>query len=281
MLIVDSQVHIWTANTPERPWIPGRKPHRDVPLDLDSLLGEMATAGVNRAVLVPTGLDGDRHDLVLEAARLYPDRFAVMGRIDLEATDARRQIAILREQKNFMGLRFAFQRPRLMSALHEGRVAWLWEEAEKADVPLLILVTHEMIPFIDRIAQRHPRLKLILDHLALPMHKKDTEAFRNLDLLLNIARRPNVAVKASALPVYTEDRYPYRSLHSYLRRVCNEFGPKRVFWGSDLSRLRCTYRECVTMFTEEMPWLSGDELEWIMGRGLCAWLGWKPVAPRP
>ena len=28
------------------------------------------------------------------------------------------------------------------------------------------------------------------------------------------------------------------------------------------------------MFTEEMPWLSTDDLEWIMGRGVCnCWAG--------
>jgi hypothetical protein len=29
------------------------------------------------------------------------------------------------------------------------------------------------------------------------------------------------------------------------------------------------------MFTEEMPWLKGRDLELVMGRGLCDWLGWK------
>jgi hypothetical protein len=29
------------------------------------------------------------------------------------------------------------------------------------------------------------------------------------------------------------------------------------------------------MFTEEMPWLKGEDLEWVMGRGVCDWLGWK------
>ena len=40
MLIVDSQVHIWGANTPERPW-PARqavKAQRDIPLQKDELL---------------------------------------------------------------------------------------------------------------------------------------------------------------------------------------------------------------------------------------------------
>ena len=48
-----------------------------------------------------------------------------------------------------------------------------------------------------------------------------------------------------------------------------------MFWGSDLSRLPCPLRQGVTMFTEEMPWLAPDDLEWIMGRGVCEWIGWK------
>jgi hypothetical protein len=30
----------------------------------------------------------------------------------------------------------------------------------------------------------------------------------------------------------------------------------------------------VTMFTEEMKFLSADDLEWIMGRGLAECLSW-------
>jgi hypothetical protein len=29
------------------------------------------------------------------------------------------------------------------------------------------------------------------------------------------------------------------------------------------------------MFTEEMPWLKGQDLEWVMGRGICEWIGWR------
>ena len=28
------------------------------------------------------------------------------------------------------------------------------------------------------------------------------------------------------------------------------------------------------MFTEELPWLTEEDKEWIMGRGVCEWLGW-------
>ena len=57
MLICDSQVHIWAANTPERPWASGR-PHRPEPLGHEELLRAMDAAGVGRVVIVPPSLEG-------------------------------------------------------------------------------------------------------------------------------------------------------------------------------------------------------------------------------
>ena len=79
---------------------------------------------------------------------------------------------------------------------------------------------------------------------------------------------------ANSSSITWRSHYPYRNLHTHVRRVYDAFGPQRMMWGSDLSRLRGTCRECVTMFTEEMGWLSGQDLEWIMGRTLGEWLGW-------
>jgi predicted TIM-barrel fold metal-dependent hydrolase len=87
-------------------------------------------------------------------------------------------------------------------------------------------------------------------------------------------------VKVSALPAYSTAPYPFTNLHPYVRRVYDAFGPQRMLWGSDLTRIKnASYRQCVTAFTEEMPWLSAADLEWIMGRALCQWLNWKPAAP--
>ena len=276
MFIADAQVHIWGANTPARHWRDGPvKPHREPPLGAEELIREMDAAGVSRAILVPPSWDNDRNDLVLAAAQKYPDRFAVMGRMSMEAPESREKIATWRDQRGMLGLRCSFNRPKWLPALTEGRVDWLWQESEKAGMPLMVIVTHPTVHLIDRVAERYPKLKLILCHLALQSSKKDEEAFRELDLLLAIAKRPNVAVKVSALPTYTTDSYPYRALHPYLKRVHAAFGAQRMFWGTDLARLPCTYLQAVTMFTEEMPWLSQNDLEWIMGRGLCEWLGWK------
>lgn len=70
------------------------------------------------------------------------------------------------------------------------------------------------------------------------------------------------------------DPYPFVSTHPILRRVVDAFGPARVFWGTDITRLSCTWRECVTMFTEELPWLAGSDLDQVMGAGLRSWIGW-------
>jgi predicted TIM-barrel fold metal-dependent hydrolase len=83
-------------------------------------------------------------------------------------------------------------------------------------------------------------------------------------------------VKVSAAPCYSTQAYPFRNLHKPLQRIINGFGVRRSFWGSDFSRLpqHCSYRQAVTMFTEELDFLSPSDLEWVMGRGVLECLGW-------
>ncbi len=274
MLVVDAQVHIWAADTPERPWPARHEPHKPQPITAQDLLREMDAASVTACVLVPPSWEGERNDVCLAAAREYPKRFAVMGRLDPDAPDSRGKIATWRKQPGMLGLRFTMHRPFLRPLLTEGRIDWLWPEAEKAGVPVMALALHSDMHLLDRVAERHPRLKLTIDHLGLTTGK-GAEAFQHLDNVLALAKRPNVAVKVSCLPHYATDAYPFRALHPYIRRVYDAYGPKRMFWGSDLSRLPCGYRQSLTYLSEEIPWLSAGDKEWILGRGVCEWLGWK------
>ena len=94
----------------------------------------------------------------------------------------------------------------------------------------------------------------------------DDAAFADLDEMLALAKLPNVAVKLSGAPSYSSATYPWRNIHPYIQRIFDAFGPQRSFWGTDITRMPCSYRECVTMFTEELPWLSGHDLNQVMGR---------------
>jgi len=275
MLIVDAQVHTWAAHTPERPWPSDIEPHRPVPFSTDDLLKDMNEAGVDRAVLVPPSWEGARNELALAAAQAHPDRFAVMGRIraDLLAT-SQGALVHWKKPKGMLGMRLAFNNKNAPEIFSSGKLDWLWKEAELYQVPLMILVWHSEVHFIDAIAQKYPGLKILMDHFALNSQQRDEIAFRDFAKLLDIAKRPNVAVKASALPCYTNDIYPYRSLHPYIRQAYDAFGPSRLFWGTDISRSPVTYQQQITFFTEELSWLTQNDKELIMGRGLCDWLGW-------
>jgi len=132
---------------------------------------------------------------------------------------------------------------------------------------------------IEEVAARHPGLRLVVDHLALGVHARGNLAFVELADVCRLARLPNVAVKASALPCHSTLPYPFRDLHPHIRRVYDSFGPERMFWGTDWTRLPCPWREALTLFTEELPWLTDDDKRWIMGRGLSQFLGWDMAAP--
>jgi predicted TIM-barrel fold metal-dependent hydrolase len=233
----------------------------------------MDLAGVRRMVLVPPSWEGDRNDLALEAARLYPDRFAVMGRLALQDPASRARVADWKKQPGMLGMRFTFHNEHNRHFLTDGSADWLWPAAECAGIPLMVLVPGSL-EHLDRIASAHPGLKLVIDHVGLDIRGKGPRVFEELPAVCALARHPNVAVKASGMPSLSNERYPFRDLHPHIRTLVDAFGPRRTFWGTDLTRMPCTYYECITLFTEHLPWLQGEDLEWVMGRGVCEWLGW-------
>jgi predicted TIM-barrel fold metal-dependent hydrolase len=275
MHIVDSQVHIWGADTADRPWPPGRaqEAQKPYPISKETLLFQMDLARVTGMVLVPPSWEGERNDLALEAARAYPDRFAVMGRLALQKPESRALVADWKTQPGMLGMRFTFHNEHNRHLLTDGSADWLWPAAERAGIPLMVLVPGSL-DVLDRIADRHPGLKLVIDHVGLD-RRKGPRVWEDLPAVCALARRPNVAVKASGMPSLSTEGYPFRDLHPHIRTLVDAFGPRRTFWGTDLTRMPCTYYECITLFTEHLPWLAGEDLEWVMGRGVCEWLGWR------
>ena len=275
MVIVDSQVHIWAPETPEKPYAKGDAavPHRPVPLSHEELLREMDGASVERCILVPPTWEDDRNDTSLEAARLYPTRFAVMGKMKIDRRESHGLMATWKSQPHMLGIRIVFNHGRTKLWLEDGTADWFWEAAERYHVPIMAFAPHA-VDKLGAIAERHPGLRLIIDHLGLSSALRGQPLGPAVDKLLPLARLNNVAVKASALPCYVTEPYPFPSLHPLIRRVVEAFGPKRVFWGTDLSHLTCRYKQAVTLFTEELDFLSTIDKEWILGRGIAEWLNW-------
>jgi predicted TIM-barrel fold metal-dependent hydrolase len=277
MLIVDAQVHIWSGGKPTN------ANHRQVPaFTKDDLLKEMDAGGVDAALIhPPASWDPNSNELAVEAARQHPNRLAILGNFPLDRPESRALIDGWKQRPGMLGLRFTFLQPHQKAWPTDGTIDWLWPAAERAGIPVALLCAG-FLPKVAQVAQQHPELKLIIDHLGRPSGRKgdpgledDVALWSNLPQVLALAKHPNVAIKATGAPSYSSEAYPYRNIHDHLRRIYDAFGPARMFWGTDITRMPCTWRQCVTMFTEELPWLSGRDRELVMGRAVCDWLGWK------
>jgi L-fuconolactonase len=277
MIIIDSQVHVWPPDRADRRLGEGvgdRKPY-----GYEELVADMDRAGVDRAILVPPSFDHDRNDYALEAVRMYPERFAIMGRVPLRA-GGNDFLERWRAQSGMLGVRLTFHRDADRPWLTDGTADWFWPQAERHDIPVMVHAP-ERLAEIDKIAARHPGLRIIVDHMGFARATMDDAAAPAVERMNALARHPNVFVKVSALPCFSSKPYPFKNLREPLRRVIEAFGSRRAFWGSDITRVpaACSYRQVVTHFTEELDFLSPADLQWIMGRGLAECLRW-PLSPR-
>ena len=272
MQIVDAQIHTWGTG------LPSNLSHIQVthftPAEAIALMDK---GGVDAAVIHPPGWDPNSTEMAFKAVQDYPGRFAIMGVVPLDRPESRDLIDNWRAQPGMLGLRYGFLHDPARQLLADGAYDWLFAAAEKAGVPVATLAT-DSLAVLGRIAERHPGLRLTIDHLGGRgglTTLKDAEAMTHIPELLKLAKLPNVAVKATGAPGYSAEVYPFPKMQTYLRQIFDAFGPSRVFWGTDITKMPCSWRQCVTMFTEELPWLNEQDKQLVMGDALCVWWGWK------
>jgi predicted TIM-barrel fold metal-dependent hydrolase len=275
-MIVDAQVHLWKAESPDWKWVPGLQPQLPEPFTIERLVPMMDEAGVDRVVIVPPSWPGDRNDYALEAVQRYPSRFRVMGRIPLQDPKSAELIPKWKDQPGMLGFRVTFNTPVNIPWLTNGTADWFWPAAEKAGIPVMFLAPGNL-PIFAGIAERHPRLALIIDHMGLSIDiakaGKREEAVAQAAAL---AKYPNVSVKLSSAPTYSSEPYPYRDMTPFIRRLYDAFGPQRCYWGTDMTNsfAKATYRQRITQFTETLDFLSEEDKDWVMGRAILARLRW-------
>ena len=291
MIITDAQVHLWEAHRPDRPWPPeeveqkvfvaavGARPHREEPLGGQEMVDVMDAAGVARAVIVPPSPVGDSNATALEAVAQFPGRYAIMGRFDPGAPNARERLPGWLSQPGMLGIRMTFHKPKWSPWLDNDAIDWFWADCERFGIPLMVLLPGRL-DVVDKIATRHPDLRILLDHMGRMSALRDDACFADLDIMLDLARHPNVSVKTSSAPCYSTQPYPYKNLEPYLRQIFDRFGPRRMMWGSDFTRLPCTYGQCVDHFLKELEFLQGEDKAWVMGRAIAGILNWPEPTNR-
>lgn len=279
MNIVDAQVHVWEPEPADAPWPEGAHEaaarHRPA-LGPDELIALMDEAGVDRAVLVPPFFQGHINGYAIDAARAHPDRFRVMARLDVQAADREQQLNELLAEPMVAGLRFVLN-PRAGIVLADPALDWFWPIASERNIAVAFHVPGQ-IDGVAQLARKYPDLRLTVDHLGLGGASKDAELANEITTLVSLSQFANVSVKMTSVSGYSSEDYPYPTLQPFLQQVFDAFGPQRSFWGSDLTRLRGSYRELVSLFVEELSFLNGADLEAVMGESMSTWLGWPAPA---
>ena len=265
MRIVDGQVHLFAPDAQEHAARIGQ-----VILPPEQIVAAMDGAGVERAYLVPAG--SAANPVCLDAASRWPDRFRVMGIIGLDKPESRALLAAF-PASGFIGVRLSFPPFRRVSWLKDGTAEWFWPEADRLRLPVMIWAPGQLDE-IGKLAGRFPNIRFVVDHLGLYVEDKDDKVAPVVAELVKLAGHPNVAVKTSALPAHSTEAYPYRNLHPSIARAVAAFGAERMMWGTDFTRLPCSYQQAVSMFTEHLEFLSAGDLEQIMGEAATRWIGW-------
>jgi len=278
--VIDTQIHMYLPDSPERPWPRYGDPapdgsHGSTPSEI---LPAMDEVGVDAAAIVPAIWAGDDNGPALKWAQEHPERFSVMGRFDLWDPD-RERIREWLDQPGMRGIRMSYPSFRGRDWLDVDRFPWFWAEAERIGIPLMLLIFGPEVKKVAAIAERHPGLPLIIDHMGLIIGQRSgLDAWAFVDDLFPLTRHRNVFLKFSAIPDYTDEEYPYPSLTPLLKQVVDAYGPDRLMWGSDTTRvLRASYAQILDHTRFELDFLSASDLEWILGRTAATVLNW----PRP
>jgi L-fuconolactonase len=285
--IIDAQLHCWDSDSPERPWNPNygrrdaveaanRRHQSEHPVTSHEIIRRMDAAGVDAAVLVTIAAYAPDNSYALEAARTYPGRYAVVGRIDHTDPELDARVAGWRGE-GMVGIRLILGSEAERSAFRAGDYDALFAACERHRVPLCVFppgILGELVP----VARRHPGLPLVLDHLGLaspPLMRADDPPFGRLPELLALAELPNVAVKLTGICALSGERYPFADLWPHIHRLLGAFGPDRLLWGSDSTRTESLfpYREAVA-FMSESGELSDADRHAVMGGSLRRIFAW-------
>jgi L-fuconolactonase len=271
MKLIDAQIHVWRPDTPEHPWVRGGPAPHSPSYSIGEALALLDAEGVDAAVIVPPSWSGTDNSYALEAAAAHPDRFAVMGRFDYASPDVAARLARWRDQPGMLGIRATVSDPVTLGMFRDPENRWFWRRCAEIGLPLMCYAPG-LLDLVHGLAEDAPELRIVLDHAGRNARgPRDDAAWGDFDRLLGFAARPNVAVKVSSLPCFSTEPYPFANLHPWIRGIYEAFGADRMIWGSDVSRLTCSYGENVRLFAEALDFLSEEDRRKIFAGSVARW----------
>ena len=276
-LTIDSQVHAYERNSPERPW----QGFLDGPDEVtgDDMVAAMDAVGVDGALLVsPYSMYRYDASYALEVHRKHPGRFGLIRPFNPESETIEDDMAEWTDTPGVVGARIMLTYGEYDDGSHLGLNAIL-AAAGQAGVPVNIMSTGRM-PVVSELARRNPSTRIVIDHvgLAQPRHPPaPPEPFAELDTVLAMAEHDNVAIKISGACTLAHEPFPYPDIWEPLGRIFAAFGFERCLWGTDWTRAVnvLTYEQGVEAF-RVTDTLSDSERAVLMGGALSKVYNWSP-----
>ncbi len=246
---------------------------------------------------VDAALVNTRPDLLEYFIERYPDRFGGCPSIDHKMPDLDAFLAGLRSRPGMLAIRLSIMQwadGSVRPEFTEGLLEPVFSTAAKHNVPVC-LAAMGVTRVIGPVAARHPDLLLIVDHLGTttppPMALVSDDHWKTLPDILALAKYPNIAMKFSGATVLSSTPYPHPDLWEPLHRIIDAFGPERLMWGSDFTRLRmkrgstefAPRAEWTTVYSNELNYLrdttelSQSDKEAILGGTIRKLLRWANI----
>ena len=273
---IDSQVHAYDRNRPERPWHGFLQGPDEV--TGDDMVAAMDAVGVDGALLVsPFAMYRYDAGYALEVYAKHPGRFGLIKPFDPQSEAVADEISEWTGTPGVVGVRvmlaaqpFEADDPGLNRILAAGA---------QAGVPVNVMCSGKL-PLLRELARRHPDTRLVVDHVGLVQPFEPPappEPFADLANVLSLAECDNVAIKISGACTLSHQQFPYPDIWEPLDKVFDAFGFDRCMWGTDWTRAvkLLTYGQGVEAF-RVTDRLSESERATLMGGTLAKIYNWSP-----
>ncbi|MGA8898564.1 amidohydrolase family protein [Bradyrhizobium sp.] len=282
MPIIDSQVHAYEANTPQRPW--ASVPNWPAHVTGDEMVAAMDKVGVDGAIFI-SAFSMYRYDgsYAVEVQRAHPNRMAIVKPVDPDNPAVDDVVADWKKTPGTVGIRIMLTKENRRDPNHPGldRIA---RAAVRHDFPVNVLCWDNLDAGMTLI-DRHPDTRFILDHLGIlqprvppaPAEPSWEKPWADLPKVLDLAKRKNVVIKVSGACTLSKKPYPFPDIWDPLARVFDAWGFERCLWGTDWTRAFAVvnYEQAVKPFLETDR-LSATERAMLMGGACAKAYGWSP-----
>ena len=261
--IIDPHTHIW-KNDPNYPWPSENTNPPEEDRTAEDLLTLMANNGIDKTVLVQ--VIHYRWDIsyVADTVAKYPDKFMGVGRVNPEDPAAADHLSMWTEERGLHGVRLSPSGLGKDDWFNSGLMDTIFSRAQDLGVPMLILTGPQRLKDLAKLLDKYSELNTVIDHMA-DVHPDDKEGRA---LLMDMARYPNVFVKVSHTWSISKEGYPWSDTHDLVQDVYQNFGAKRISWGTDwpVCLDKADYSQTLSVVREKMSFFSSEDLEWVLGK---------------